>query len=157
MRDGNPRRMGGCVLTFTTQLTGQSAANIPAERRRLAQEMVSADAVELELAATALFLKYENIRDPWEKTKRRKPDKAASGRLDRAKQRDEKLRKIPTPEQLPKSLKSLNLDGTLPSNGVPLRFDNGVIPTPKKLLGLTFPNLTLANRIAERVNGQRGE
>lgn len=63
--------------------------------------MVNADAVELELAATAAFLAYERFPDPWAETARRKPEKAESGRLERARQLYERLRQIQTPQQLP--------------------------------------------------------
>jgi uncharacterized protein len=91
---------GGVYSTFSTAPAQDSQVN-PA-RRRLAQEMVNADAVELELAATALFLSYEHAPDPWAETERRKPDKAANGRLERARQLYQKLRKIHTPKPLPK-------------------------------------------------------
>jgi uncharacterized protein len=70
-------------------------------RMRLAREMVDADAVELELAATAAFLSHEGYDDPWAETKRRKPDKAEGGRLDKAKQLYARLRSVPTPIPLP--------------------------------------------------------
>ena len=68
---------------------------------RLAREMVSADAVELELAATAAYLAYEGFSYPWGETKRRKPDKADFGRLDKAKQLYARLLRVPTPNPLP--------------------------------------------------------
>ncbi|MGY3615087.1 hypothetical protein [Bradyrhizobium sp. USDA 10063] len=74
---------------------------VPEARLRLAQELVSADAVELELAATALFLAYERFQDPWGETARRKPDKAEGGRLQRAHQLYQRLRSVPTPRSLP--------------------------------------------------------
>jgi hypothetical protein len=50
-------------------------------------------AVELELAATAAFLfREEHVPDPWSETARRKPQKAANGRLQRAKLEYAKLR-----------------------------------------------------------------
>jgi hypothetical protein len=65
-------------------------------------------AVELELAATAAFLytaerKGRDPRggDPWKETARRKPDKAADGRLERAKAAYRKLCALPTPTPLP--------------------------------------------------------
>lgn len=72
-------------------------------RGQLAQEMVKADAVELELAATAAFLALANegFGDPWAETARRKPEKAEGERLKRAKQLYGRLRKIPTPRPLP--------------------------------------------------------
>lgn len=53
-------------------------------RRALASLAAQADAVELELAATALFLS-KDYPDPWEETARRKPEKVGHGRLERAK------------------------------------------------------------------------
>ena len=63
--------------------------------------MVDADAVELELAATALFLAKEGFPDPWTETARRKPEKADAGRLAKAKQLYDRLRAIQTPHPLP--------------------------------------------------------
>jgi uncharacterized protein len=90
---------GGLYSTFSTTMPQDTKVD-PA-RRQLMQEMVNVDAVELELAATALFLSYENVRDPWGETERRKPDKAANGHLDRAKQLYQRLRAVRTPERLP--------------------------------------------------------
>ena len=75
---------GGNYSTFYSSEQPGTAQD--ATRVRLAREMVSADAVELELAATAAYLAYEGFADPWGETKRRKPDKADAGRLDKAKQ-----------------------------------------------------------------------
>jgi hypothetical protein len=65
-------------------------------------------AIELELAATAAFLYSEEEivgqnrkKDPWKETALRKPDKAANGRLKRAKSAYRKLARIATPKQLP--------------------------------------------------------
>jgi uncharacterized protein YwgA len=54
-------------------------------RVRLAQAAAGADAVLLELAATAAYLANEGKAHPWTETAERKPDKAADGRLERAK------------------------------------------------------------------------
>ncbi len=90
---------GGFYSTFYSP--AQDGAAQDATRVRLAREMVNADAVELELAATAAYLAYEGFSDPWGETKRRKPDKADSGRLDKAKQLYARLRNIQTPHPLP--------------------------------------------------------
>lgn len=90
---------GGQYSTFRTQLSYNQQAH-PA-RTQLAQMMVQADAVELELAATAAFLALEGFPNPWAETARRKPEKAESGRLEKAKQLYGSLRQIPTPRQLP--------------------------------------------------------
>lgn len=94
-----PATWGGLYSTYYSQLAQDSPA--PEARRRLAQELVNVDAVELELAATALFLAFEHFQDPWGETARRKPDKAEGGRLQRARQLYEGLRNIPTPRPLP--------------------------------------------------------
>jgi uncharacterized protein YwgA len=90
---------GGLYSTFYTHLSTDPSTH-PA-RRQLAQEMVNADAVELELAATAAFLASEGFRDPWSETARRKPEKAEDGRLERAKQLYRRLQQIRTPRSLP--------------------------------------------------------
>jgi hypothetical protein len=77
--------------------------SVPESRRQIAQETVSADAIELELAATALYLSLARIgtSDAWSETARRKPEKSANGRLDRARALYEKIRQIQTPIPLP--------------------------------------------------------
>ena len=90
---------GGSYSTHHWQLPEDVCAN--EVRRRLAQELVNVDAVELELAVTALFLAFERFQDPWTETARRKPDKAEGGRLHRARQLYRRLRTIPTPRPLP--------------------------------------------------------
>lgn len=45
----------------------------------------AADPVELELAATAVLLAKDGYDDPWKETESRKPEKASSGRIERAK------------------------------------------------------------------------
>lgn len=91
---------GGLYSTYQSMLPPNYQT--PEARRRLAQELVNVDAVELELAATALFLAtHERFPDPWAETARRKPDKADVGRLQRAYQLYQHLRTIPTPQPLP--------------------------------------------------------
>ena len=90
---------GGQYSTYSTQ-TLPDLSTHPA-RALLAREMVNADAVELELAATAAFLAREGFLDPWAETARRKPEKTEGGRLDRAKQLYSRLRQIPAPRPLP--------------------------------------------------------
>lgn len=94
-----PATWGGLYSTYFSLLPQDYQT--PEPRRRLAQELVNVDAVELELAATALFLASERFQDPWAETARRKPEKADSGRLQRARQLYDRLRNIPTPRPLP--------------------------------------------------------
>jgi uncharacterized protein YwgA len=71
------------------------------ERKNLARAAASADAVELELAATAAFLSSEGENSPWQETARRKSDKISGGRLERAKLLYANLQQIETPTRLP--------------------------------------------------------
>lgn len=79
----------------TYSIYGASAGELSAQPRRiqLTREAARSDAVLLELAATAAYLAQEGKPQPWAETARRKPDKAADGRLDRAKELYERLRK----------------------------------------------------------------
>lgn len=90
---------GGTYSTYVVDEQPDPGAN--AARRRLAAEAASADAVELELAATAVFLALEGHTDPWAETARRKPEKAENGRVDRAKALYRRLSAIDTPVRLP--------------------------------------------------------
>lgn len=90
---------GGLYSTFATQLPPDPSTH-PA-RAMLAHELVNADAVELELAATAAFLAREGFVDPWSETARRKPEKAEGERIDRARVLYSRLRRVPTPKPLP--------------------------------------------------------
>lgn len=80
----------------------QSSSAIPSMRRRLAKEAASADAIELELAATAVLLAKEGHRNPWEETARRKPQKAENDRISRAKKLYRRLSAIKTPVPWPR-------------------------------------------------------
>ncbi len=71
-------------------------------RSKIAHEGARANSIELELAATALFLAKEGNTDPWGETARRKPEKAEGGRLERAQEFYKKLLRFDTPEPLPR-------------------------------------------------------
>jgi hypothetical protein len=79
-----PTNWGGTYSIFQFMGDPQQPAN--ELRRKLAELAVGSDPIELELAATAAFLRSEGEADPWAETKNRKPDKAQQDRLDRAKQ-----------------------------------------------------------------------
>lgn len=70
-------------------------------RKSLARAAASADAVELELAATAVFLFCEGAKSPWQEAARRKPEKVGGGRLERAKLLYANLQQFETPIRLP--------------------------------------------------------
>jgi uncharacterized protein len=80
---------------------GPSDPSAVAARRRLAEEGAAADAVELELAATAVFLADKGYHDPWTEAARRKPEKAEHGRIERAKALYQRFSAIETPQPLP--------------------------------------------------------
>ena len=90
---------GGSYSIYTAQ--APAGWNADVSRRGFAQIAADADAVELELAATAVFLSLEGFRDPWEETARRKPEKIDNGRIERAKELLRHLSGIPTPRPLP--------------------------------------------------------
>lgn len=72
------------------------------QRAEFVQKAKGVNAVELELAATAAFLfAAEKLAAPWEETKRRKPEKAGGGRLERAMAAYEELRCMSTPRAMP--------------------------------------------------------
>jgi uncharacterized protein YwgA len=90
---------GGTYSTYS--VTETPGPSISAARRHLATDAAAADAIELELAATAVFLAKEGYRDPWKETARRKPEKAENGRLEKAHELYRKLSAIETPVRLP--------------------------------------------------------
>jgi hypothetical protein len=88
--------------TYSTYVVGeQSNFPVHSARRSLAAVAAGADAIELELAATAAFLFKEGHSDPWGETARRKPEKAINGGIDRAKALYRRLSAIQTPVALP--------------------------------------------------------
>ena len=90
---------GGSYSTYTANLAQGEQVN--ESRVHLAQLAADADAVELELAATAVFLHKEGYPDPWAETARRKPEKAEGGRIKKAKALYRQLQSIEVPVALP--------------------------------------------------------
>jgi uncharacterized protein YwgA len=95
---------GGRYSIYTL---GQDVAPRDEKRSAFVQKAKDINAVELELAATAAYLfMHEGIGrhvpgNPWHETARRKPTKAADGRLERALAAYNELRAIPANQQLP--------------------------------------------------------
>lgn len=95
---------GGRYSVYT--LT-QEVAPPDEQRSAFVRKAKEINAVELELAATAAYLfTYEGIGssapgNPWHETARRKPTKAAEGRLERALAAYNELRQVPAIKQLP--------------------------------------------------------
>jgi uncharacterized protein YwgA len=94
-----PTSWGGSYSIFTADPA--LAENSDVNRREFAKTASASDAIELELAATAVFLAREGYEDAWSETARRKPEKVENGRLVKAKVLLSNLAKIPTPEALP--------------------------------------------------------
>ncbi|CAM5763935.1 hypothetical protein LMIY3S_00978 [Labrys miyagiensis] len=91
---------GGSYSIYTA--TSPFGAPVDESRRQFAKAAADADAIELELAATAVFLSGEGYEDPWAETARRKPEKADGGRIDKAQNLLRSLSRIPTPLSLPR-------------------------------------------------------
>ncbi|MCP1546997.1 MULTISPECIES: hypothetical protein [Methylorubrum] len=94
-----PAAWGGFYSTYEVDNREKIADN--KARLEIAQIGSKANSVELELAATALYLSIEKCPDPWEETARRKPEKSEAGRLARAKELYKELSSIETPRRLP--------------------------------------------------------
>lgn len=90
---------GGWYSTY--DVSGPIDPSASVARKRLAEMAAAADAVELELAATAVFLSKEGYADPWAETARRKPEKAENDRVQRAQALYRELSSIDTPVSLP--------------------------------------------------------
>ena len=78
-----------------------SSGNASTGRKELAGLAAESSAIELELAATAVFLFHEGHKDPWTETEGRKPMKAAEGRLEQAKELLRTFRGIEVKKPLP--------------------------------------------------------
>ncbi len=91
---------GGWYSTFdATPDAGRPEAG---PRARFAAAAAAIDAVELELAATAAYLRaVEGCDDPWAETARRKPEKVGGGRLERAREAYRQLLALETARPLP--------------------------------------------------------
>jgi len=90
---------GGTYSTYV--VSEQPSSSVSPARRHLAMEAAAADAIELELAATAVFLAKEGQSDPWKETARRKPEKAEDGRIEKAQALYRRLSAIETPVPWP--------------------------------------------------------
>jgi uncharacterized protein YwgA len=94
-----PTTWGGFYSVYTTSPVEQGEL-----RQAFARLATGSSAVALELAATAAFLAEEGCGEPWQETARRKPDKAADGRLEKAQELYRQFVAIPAPKALPKIL-----------------------------------------------------
>lgn len=95
----HPTDWGGFYSIYRLGNTEPTAAS--SQHAAFTKAAAGISSIELELLATAAFLHAEGAADPWAETGRRKPDKAADGRLENAKASYANLRQIPTPKPLP--------------------------------------------------------
>jgi len=98
----HPTYWGGAYSVFKTFSTSaeKAPAGVNPARKRILKLGQKANPVSLELAATAAYLAQEGTPDPWEETKKRKPEKAEKW-LEDAKQLYSNLRSVPVPQQMP--------------------------------------------------------
>lgn len=92
----HPASWGGTYSIFLSRQGGSVSTD--ESKRLLLQLTTDANPIDLELAATAIFLSGTYI-DPWAETKRRKPEKAK--RIESAKMLVQQLAQIPVPNRLP--------------------------------------------------------
>jgi hypothetical protein len=93
---------GGWYSVYTK--TDKTPAGLDPDRRRFITEAAKIGPIELELLATAAFLNRTEGLEPdeaWAETARRKPDKAAGGRLDAARRAYAGLLHLPQRTPLP--------------------------------------------------------
>ena len=95
-----PTTWGGTYSIYKVETHAPGATGASA-RSEFASLAARAGAVELELAATAVFLAKEGYSDAWGETARRKPEKSEPDRLERAKALYESLSSISVPVPLP--------------------------------------------------------
>ncbi|OSM00189.1 hypothetical protein [Magnetofaba australis] len=95
----HPTTWGGNYSIYTTEQPTPAEEVDPA-RLKLLKIMKDANAIVLELAATAALLAKQGEPDPWSETASRKPDKA-QGRMEAAKKLYKELRQVDTPLALP--------------------------------------------------------
>jgi uncharacterized protein len=91
---------GGMYSIYSA--TGGAGTSSSGIRGDFAEKAAQIGAIELELAATAAYLRnVEHSKHPWDETKRLKPEKASEPHLERAKKAYRSLLKLPVPTKLP--------------------------------------------------------
>lgn len=90
---------GGTYSTYWVD--GADVIDRTSDRFKLASEAVKADSIELELAATAVFLSCEGYTDAWGETARRKPEKSTQQRISNARGLLNRLKQVDVPNPLP--------------------------------------------------------
>lgn len=93
---------GGTYSTYTIENMQDIGQGNP--RHDLASIAAAADSIELELAATAVFLAHDGYDNPWDETAQRKPEKATAVRLANAKGLLANLSQVNVPNPIPPGL-----------------------------------------------------
>ena len=93
---------GGTYSTYTLD----DAQDVDSEdpRSQLASMSAEAESIELELAATSIFLFYDGYKNAWEETAQRKPEKSSPERLKNAKTLLKRLATVKVPIPIPQEL-----------------------------------------------------
>lgn len=95
-----PASWGGFYSIFRSNV--ETKEEVDPTRKAVIDLGNLANPVELELAATAVFLALENrYKDPWLETAERKPEKCAGGRIEGAKALLAKFRELDSNQRLP--------------------------------------------------------
>ncbi len=90
---------GGTYSVFTSDAAYEGADGDP--YKQLVSFAKRANPIALELAATAAYLASVGDDDPWGETERRKPEKAANGKLEQAKALYGRFKELQLPKALP--------------------------------------------------------
>ena len=93
---------GGTYSTYT--LDDPQDVDDEDPRFRVASMSAEAEAIELELAATSVFLFYDGYKNAWDETAQRKPEKSSPERLANAKTLLERLATVDVPIPIPEEL-----------------------------------------------------
>ncbi len=93
----HPASWGGTYSVFVSKRSGRESTD--EAKSLLLQAANKANPIDLELAATAIYLFKAGEGDPWEETRRRKPEKAK--RIETAKLLVQELKQIPVPNAFP--------------------------------------------------------
>ena len=93
---------GGKYSIYLTASSVVDESEFAAARRKIVSIANRANPVDLEIAATAAFIRAEeHVQDYWAETRRRKPQKATDGVIASAKKLWSELREVQVPRPLP--------------------------------------------------------
>ncbi len=82
---------GGTYSVYTTDSSREAVSPI---RKGIIETAINAEAIVLELAATAAYLAATKVENPWDEVSERKPEKATSSNMQKAKELYARLRTV---------------------------------------------------------------